>query len=53
MIMVKVMRMVMMTMTRRRRRRRRGREAGRGGIVGGVELEVFNDGFEQWESRQE
>ena len=33
--------------------RRRGREAGRGGIVGGVELEVFNDGFEQWKSRQE
>ena len=51
MIMVKVMRMVMMTMTRRRRRRRR--EAGRGGIVGGVELKVFNDWFEQRESRQE
>ena len=33
--------------------RRRGREAGRGGIFRGVELKVFDDGVEQWKSRQE
>ena len=33
--------------------RRRGREAGRGGIFWGVELKVFDDGFEQWKSWQE